>query len=179
MRFCTTCKVLKHFARASTIGRKYFLKTYIYSQNFTTARGLLSHRQSNYFIRTHAVPLHFSVLHFSHNFFTMQIREKMPFHKRLLQRGKMSEWFKVHAWKACVPKRHRGFESPSFRCPVAMQSKVCKPRQSRNAATVAYFLTCRGLTGLFFSRFFLDDVDCANPLFVTTLSFRPKVAKVN
>ena len=29
--------------------------------------------------------------------------------------GKMSEWFKVHAWKACVPKRHRGFESPSFR----------------------------------------------------------------
>ena len=27
----------------------------------------------------------------------------------------MSEWFKVHAWKACVPKRHRGFESPSFR----------------------------------------------------------------
>ena len=37
--------------------------------------------------------------------------------------GKMSEWFKVHAWKACVLKRHRGFESPSFRCSRCHASK--------------------------------------------------------
>ena len=29
--------------------------------------------------------------------------------------GEMSEWSKVHAWKACVPKRYRGFESLSLR----------------------------------------------------------------
>ena len=29
--------------------------------------------------------------------------------------GEMAEWFKAHAWKACVPKKYRGFESPSLR----------------------------------------------------------------
>ena len=32
-----------------------------------------------------------------------------------LSLGEMSEWSKVHAWKACVPKRYRGFESLSLR----------------------------------------------------------------
>src|SRR2546426_3770847 len=27
----------------------------------------------------------------------------------------MAEWFKAHAWKACVAKTHRGFESLSLR----------------------------------------------------------------
>jgi hypothetical protein len=27
----------------------------------------------------------------------------------------MAEWFNAHAWKACIPKRYRGFESPSLR----------------------------------------------------------------
>jgi hypothetical protein len=30
-------------------------------------------------------------------------------------RGEMAEWFKAHAWKACVLKRYREFESPSLR----------------------------------------------------------------
>ena len=29
--------------------------------------------------------------------------------------GEMAEWFNAHAWKACIPKRYRGFESPSLR----------------------------------------------------------------
>ena len=29
--------------------------------------------------------------------------------------GEMAEWFKAHAWKACVAKTHRGFESLSLR----------------------------------------------------------------
>jgi hypothetical protein len=29
--------------------------------------------------------------------------------------GEMSEWLKEHAWKACVLKRYRGFESHSLR----------------------------------------------------------------
>jgi hypothetical protein len=29
--------------------------------------------------------------------------------------GEVSEWLKEHAWKACVPKRYRGFESPPLR----------------------------------------------------------------
>ena len=29
--------------------------------------------------------------------------------------GEMSEWSIEHAWKACVPKRYRGFESHSLR----------------------------------------------------------------
>jgi hypothetical protein len=29
--------------------------------------------------------------------------------------GEMAEWFKAHAWKACVLKRYREFESPSLR----------------------------------------------------------------
>src|ERR1017187_6261431 len=35
---------------------------------------------------------------------------KMPF-----PAGEMAEWFNAHAWKACIPKRYRGFESPSLR----------------------------------------------------------------
>lgn len=27
----------------------------------------------------------------------------------------MAEWFKARAWKARVPKKYRGFESPSLR----------------------------------------------------------------
>ena len=49
----------------------------------------------------------------------------------------MSERFKVHAWKACVPTRYRGFESPSFRyCLGAMQVSSSKPRQIRKEAAV-------------------------------------------
>ena len=29
--------------------------------------------------------------------------------------GEMAEWFNAHAWKACIPKRYRGFESLSLR----------------------------------------------------------------
>ncbi len=29
--------------------------------------------------------------------------------------GEMAEWFKARAWKARVPKKYRGFESPSLR----------------------------------------------------------------
>ena len=29
--------------------------------------------------------------------------------------GEMAEWFKAHAWKACVANPHRGFESLSLR----------------------------------------------------------------
>ena len=29
--------------------------------------------------------------------------------------GEMAEWFKAHAWKACVANPYRGFESPSLR----------------------------------------------------------------
>ena len=30
--------------------------------------------------------------------------------------GKVLEWLKRHAWKACNRQPVRGFESPSFRC---------------------------------------------------------------
>ena len=30
--------------------------------------------------------------------------------------GWVAEWSNAHAWKACVPKRYRGFESPPIRC---------------------------------------------------------------
>ena len=63
----------------------------------------------------------------------------------------MSERFKVHAWKACVPKRYRGFESPSFRLSSgAMQVSAAKPRQSRKAATVCGRKSCRRLPELFY-----------------------------
>src|ERR1041384_5196976 len=29
--------------------------------------------------------------------------------------GEMAEWFKAHAWKACVAKHYRGFKSHSLR----------------------------------------------------------------
>ena len=29
--------------------------------------------------------------------------------------GEMAEWFKAHAWKACVANHYRGFESLSLR----------------------------------------------------------------
>ena len=29
--------------------------------------------------------------------------------------GEVAEWFKAHAWKACVVKTYRGFESPPLR----------------------------------------------------------------
>ena len=32
-----------------------------------------------------------------------------------LRGGEMAEWFKARAWKARVPKKYRGFESPSLR----------------------------------------------------------------
>ena len=74
--------------------------------------------------------------------------------------GKMSEWFKVHAWKACVPKRYRGFESPSFRLSSgAMQMFAAKPRQSRKAATVCGRKSCRRLPELFYSLFYLPCQD--------------------
>lgn len=69
--------------------------------------------------------------------------------------GKMSEWFKVHAWKACVPKRYRGFESPSFRLSSgAMQIFAAKPRQSRKAATVCGRKSCRRLPELFYLLYY-------------------------
>src|SRR5947199_343471 len=33
----------------------------------------------------------------------------------LTHHGEMAEWFKAHAWKACVGKIYRGFESLSLR----------------------------------------------------------------
>src|SRR5436190_7299215 len=33
----------------------------------------------------------------------------------LCRPGEVSEWLKEHAWKACVPKRYRGFESLPLR----------------------------------------------------------------
>ncbi len=35
----------------------------------------------------------------------------------------MAEWFKAHAWKVCVPKRYRGFESHSLR-QILVQKKL-------------------------------------------------------
>ena len=82
--------------------------------------------------------------------------------------GKMSERFKVHPWKGCVPTRYRGFESPSFRnsfikksffrksllmSPGAMQVASAKLRQIGNEATVCGRKLCRRLPGLF-KRFF-------------------------
>src|SRR5438105_10808536 len=34
---------------------------------------------------------------------------------RITHHGEMAEWFKAHAWKACVGKIYRGFESLSLR----------------------------------------------------------------
>ena len=34
---------------------------------------------------------------------------------RITHPGEMAEWFKAHAWKACVGKIYRGFESLSLR----------------------------------------------------------------
>ena len=64
----------------------------------------------------------------------------------------MSEWFKVRAWKARVPKRYRGFESPSFRNmrPDAPQVLLTKPRQRRNPATVC----TEGCAGDYLTSFF-------------------------
>ena len=39
----------------------------------------------------------------------------MLFFKLRLLGGEMAEWFKAHAWKACVAKHYRGFESLSLR----------------------------------------------------------------
>ena len=65
----------------------------------------------------------------------------------------MSEWFKVRAWKARVPKRYRGFESPSFRNmrPDAPQVLLAKPRQRRNPATVCI----EGCAGDYLTSFFI------------------------
>jgi hypothetical protein len=41
-------------------------------------------------------------------------RPRFPPHWQRLG-GEMAEWFKAHAWKACVAKHYRGFESLSLR----------------------------------------------------------------
>jgi hypothetical protein len=37
--------------------------------------------------------------------------------------GEVAEWFKAHAWKACVPKQYRGFES----LPLRQLPPLCYP----------------------------------------------------
>ncbi len=43
------------------------------------------------------------------------LRVPLNLFKLRLLGGEMAEWFKAHAWKACVPKKYRGFESLSLR----------------------------------------------------------------
>ena len=73
----------------------------------------------------------------------------------------MSERFKVHAWKACVPTRYRGFESPSFRyCLGAMQVSSSKPRQIRKEAAVWRMSCAVDFLGFFFQFCFFDKSIC-------------------
>ena len=89
----------------------------------------------------------------------------------------MSEWFKVHAWKACVPKRYRGFESPSFRIdesfavnPGAMQNTAAEPRQIRKEATAGRRYLCRRLPG-FFGKLSVSGPLMKKKLFLPFLPF--------
>jgi drug/metabolite transporter (DMT)-like permease len=52
----------------------------------------------------------------------------------------MSEWFKVHAWKACIPKRYRGFESPSFRFSSAIKIITNEECVLQNKKIIGYIL---------------------------------------
>ena len=66
--------------------------------------------------------------------------------------GKMSEWFKVHAWKACIGESLSGVRIPLFplQGPDALHITAGKPRQIRKEATVFRLWWCRRLSGLSF-----------------------------
>ena len=49
--------------------------------------------------------------------------------------GEVSEWLKEHAWKACVPKRYRGFESLPLR-QIADVSKALKNERAVTASNL-------------------------------------------
>ncbi len=50
--------------------------------------------------------------------------------KILIQKapGEVREWTKRHAWRACVPKRYRGFESHPLRSPEPRSTRHCPHR---------------------------------------------------
>ena len=52
--------------------------------------------------------------------------------------GEVSEWSKVHDWKSCMVKSHRGFESPPLRFSSRyLAMYAAQPRQGRDAAAVS------------------------------------------
>ena len=46
---------------------------------------------------------------------TKALRQPACFVRLRSPGGEMAEWFKAHAWKACVANNYRGFESLSLR----------------------------------------------------------------
>ena len=56
--------------------------------------------------------------------------------------GEVAEWFKAHAWKACVANPYRGFESPPLRHSSPGPSKATPVRRSRNLTASLSGVSC-------------------------------------
>src|SRR4029450_5770293 len=52
--------------------------------------------------------------------------------------GEVSEWLKEHAWKACVRKTYRGFESPPLRHEISGAQRGFRNRRTGTRRTWAW-----------------------------------------
>ncbi len=59
----------------------------------------------------------------------------ISFRIKRLKNGRMAEWLKAHAWKACIELNfYRGFESLFFRHPLSLKLQRDWPKDKRDGS---------------------------------------------